>query len=101
MAYDSASVAIKSLKKVHIYNLIASAAQIYEWDRIETNQNMLSFRHSNQRINVWIKMKSMKITVRIQPMEYVKKDVHISNFMNILKDCNEIIKNENYNHEGQ
>ena len=96
MAQESESMATKSLKKIQIYKLIVSAAQIYDWNKIEMNQNMLSFRCSNQKINVWIKMENMKFTVEIKPMQYVKKDVHISNFMNVLKHCNELINNNTH-----
>lgn len=91
MADESDSVANKSLRL-----LIVSAAEIYGWDPIQMQKkqmNMLSFQCLNQRINVWIKQ-NQKITVRIQPLEYVRKDVRISNFMNILKDCHEVIQNE-------
>ena len=95
MALESPSVAIKSLKLVLVCDLIVSATQIYDWNQIQTHtQNLLSFTCSNQRINVWIEMKSMKITIRIQPMEYVETGAHISKFMDILKHCNELIESQ-------
>ena len=100
MADESDSVANKSLRlqQIDVYKLIVSAAEIYGWHQIQMQKkqiNMLSFQCLNQRINVWIKQ-NQKISVRIQPLEYVRKDVRISNFMNILKDCHEVIENETY-----
>ena len=101
MAIKSASMAIKSLKQIITNDIITSATEIYNWDKIETHsQNMLSFKHSTQRINIWIK-KNMKITIRIQPMEYVKKDTNISDLSDILKECNDILQNKEFHDEGQ
>ena len=74
-----------------IYRTIQVAAQTHEWREISTkNQNMLSFRKQSQRINIWIKQ-NMTITIRVQPMEKVYKDIHIDSMTAKLDDTDDLI----------
>ena len=89
-------------KKNAIHEIITKSAQQYNWISIQTkNKQMLSFMQSNQRINIWIKKKDMKITIRIQPMEETKKDIDSISLKAELQNINDVILKHQFGNEGQ
>lgn len=80
------------------YSIINEISQTYQWTEISTkSQNMLSFKKQSQRINIWIKQ-NMKITIRIQPMEKVYKDITIDLLNVVLQNVENLIT---FSDEGQ
>ena len=82
--------------KKSIIKLIQNAAEMYGWKRIKCNsQNQNAFSHlqCKQRINIWLK-KSEKITIRIQPLEMIFKDVEPKILDATLQNVNASIINE-------
>ena len=57
---------------------------------------MISFKHSGQRLNIWLK-KSGFIIQRIQPMDYTRKDISLTEFYRELSNVNIMMNKENRN----
>ena len=88
-------------EKNAIHEIINKSAQQYNWISIKTKNNqMLSFMQSNQRINIWIK-KNIKVTIRIQPMEEIKKDIESVSLKSELQKINDVILKHEFEKEGK
>lgn len=87
------------IKRNEINELIENAAMKFRWKAIPTKGKMLSFMQSNERINIWIK-KNLKVTIRIQPMETIKKDINLIELKQELKNVNTLILSQEFDDEG-
>lgn len=82
--------------KKSIIKLIQNAVEMYGWKTIKCNsqnQKVLSYFQCKQRINIWLK-KSEKITIRVQPLEIIFKDIEAESLEAILQNVNDSIINE-------
>lgn len=79
-----------------IIESIENAAEMYDWNKIKSNnnknKNLLSYIQCKQRINIWIKSKT--ITIRVQPLEIIFKDIEPEFLKLKLETVNESIINE-------
>jgi len=87
---------IAQKNKNSIIESIDNAAEIYDWTKIAVHngntKKVLSYIQSKQRINIWIKSKT--ITIRVQPLEMIFKDIE-PQFLNAkLQKINALIIKE-------